>query len=255
MKASLCRARETRKAERGTPIAARHDVANRSGNTGAEDGGETELQEGQRKTKAERTKKKRRRRKKKKAPDNQPIPPLAENTENRESASLLLSSSFSLPPSPTCADFQEFSVIFGPRTRFNTLPPLPLRPPLYLSPLFLDSLFIYFFHPTSPCLFNRLRPDSCQKPEDIWSPGFFPLSTRGRKKGGQARGDRDHRVDEPSIKDLHEKHEKSQQAWGRLLPEEDSTQQRRREGGREWRTTRTGPPLTGLVPAESRGSI
>lgn len=68
MKASLCRARETRKAERGTPIAARHDVANRSGNTGAEDGGETELQEGQRKTKAERTKKKRRRRKKRRPP-------------------------------------------------------------------------------------------------------------------------------------------------------------------------------------------
>lgn len=80
MKASLCRERE------------------RFRGTGAEDG--TREREGERREANERKEKKRKkkkRQKKKARPDNRPIPPLAENTENRESASLLLSSSFSLP--------------------------------------------------------------------------------------------------------------------------------------------------------------
>ena len=94
-----------------------------------------------------------REKKRKKAPDNRPIPPLAENTENRESASLLLSSSFSLPPSPTCADFQEFSVIFGPRTRFNTLSPLSSSlPSLSLSLSLSFSLSLCFVSHSSSIL-------------------------------------------------------------------------------------------------------
>ena len=200
----------------------------------------------------ERERERDREKKRKKAPDNRPIPPLAENTENRESASLLLSSSFSLPPSPTCADFQEFSVIFGPRTRFNTLSPLSSSLPslslsLSLSLCFVShsssilSSFISFSVPAQP-----FWPDSCQKPEDIWSPDFFPPSTRGRKgergeqeREGGRRGKRretreakkESKVDEPSIK--------SDSLTSRRSTERKKSTGKRR-GARRWRRRRRG---------------
>ena len=100
-------------------------------------------------------------------------------------------------------------MIFGPRTRFNTLlllllPPLPFPTvPLYLSRLYSSILssFISFTQPplslSLSLLFSSLqkpslRPDSCQKPGGYLVPRLFPsFDTRTaaeRTKGRRGRG-------------------------------------------------------------------
>ena len=102
-------------------------------------------------------------------------------------------------------------MIFGPRTRFNTLlllllPPLPFPTvPLYLSRLYSSILssFISFTQPplslslSFSLLFSSLqkpslRPDSCQKPGGYLVPRLFPsFDTRTaaeRTKGRRGRG-------------------------------------------------------------------
>lgn len=150
----------TRSSRREGLVTARARRGGRIGGRGDGRGGG--LGEGRKRRSRERTA-----RRKKARPDNRPIPQLAENTENRESASLL---SISLCRSGSLSHVRRFPgiplVIFGPRTRFNTLHP----PPRYRSSSILSS-FISFL----PA--ERFGADSCQKPADIWSRRLFPRRT------------------------------------------------------------------------------
>lgn len=295
MKASLCRARETRKEETGTSVR-----GTRGRKMAASHKCDEEKNEGRKKE--ERNKKgeereRMREKKKEKAPitgryrrslktqktENQPhyfyLPPSLCLPLPR--APISRNSSWSLVPVHALTRSHPYpprsllSLLLSLSLSYHTLPRSSLH--LFLSPSLLnrsDQIVVRNRRISGPQTFSLLRHE---EEKGTRRTGERGRRRRRREEGeeGETREAKESKVDEPSIKSILLPHgearkerkvlanveEEGRGGEGTLLPEEASLgigrgrrgRGRKREREREKRTAPS--RLTGLVPAESRGSI